>query len=601
MIHILEKTQTEVYTAFLAEYPDIKMSQRFFEKCKPFFVRPVREQDRTTCCCRYHIEFRTIFSECMKQRKLILESTHDRAIVEARYPIFKSQADMFAETLCPKGTNKEHYKTECLNRKCQNCGVANLLLMPEENDTTDEAIEVTWEKFEYVNVCTKGNLKKMPVKKPTKIGTLFKFLLELLSTFPSHQFRAAWQNQQLKAIISNLSANDCICIHDFSENFRCSAREEIQSSYFQRTEVSLHVSIIYRHAVLEYDGKDSTTENPNIIKEHFFVVSNDDKHDHHFVHEVQNQIKEYLNSISYNVSTMHEYTDGCQCQYKSRHCMGDVSNGQQDFGYDRLIRNYFETSHAKGPQDAAGGYVKRQADLAILRRKATIQTAHDFYKFANENLQETRDSSVCLRRVFRFIDNIDRNRDRYFKSIPQNRNIHQIISEREGLLSVRNLSCYSCDSCLLNMAHSCQHTELVGLVKNIQTEKERGCAIVEDISPDDDFEVVDMIRKGSLVALYTDDEGEDFYLMKAGSCQEKLKSSETDDWQGQYPEGTTVIRGLYYRKTGPLSYSLIKRKNVIVSVKSVLYVTNDILTDSVIDLSLAIHEEIIGLAEQSSL
>ncbi|CAG2221432.1 unnamed protein product [Mytilus edulis] len=476
---------------------------------------------------KLEVPIRRLSGECMKQRKLILESTHDRAIVEARYPIFKSQADMFAETLCPKGTNKEHYKTECLNRKCQNCGVANLLLMPEENDTTDEAIEVTWEK--------------------------------------------------------------------------CSAREEIQSSYFQRTEVSLHVSIIYRHAVLEYDGKDSTTENPNIIKEHFFVVSNDDKHDHHFVHEVQNQIKEYLNSISYNVSTMHEYTDGCQCQYKSRHCMGDVSNGQQDFGYDRLIRNYFETSHAKGPQDAAGGYVKRQADLAILRRKATIQTAHDFYKFANENLQETRDSSVCLRRVFRFIDNIDRNRDRYFKSIPQNRNIHQIISEREGLLSVRNLSCYSCDSCLLNMAHSCQHTELVGLVKNIQTEKERGCAIVEDISPDDDFEVVDMIRKGSLVALYTDDEGEDFYLMKAGSCREKLKSSETDDWQGQYPEGTTVIRGLYYRKTGPLSYSLIKRKNVIVSVKSVLYVTNDILTDSVIDLSLAIHEEIIGLAEQSSL
>ncbi|XP_063443026.1 uncharacterized protein LOC134723336 [Mytilus trossulus] len=94
----------------------------------------------------------------------------------------------------------------------------------------------------------------------------------------------------------------------------------------------------------------------------------------------------------------------------------------------------------------------------------------------------------------------------------------------------------------------------------------------------DDFEVVDMIRKGSLVALYTDDEGEDFYLMKAGSCQEKLQSSETDDWQGQYPEGTTVICGLYYRKTGPLSYSLIQRKNVIVSVKSVLYVTNDILT-----------------------
>ena len=59
-------------------------------------------------------------------------------------------------------------------------------------------------------------------------------------------------------------------------------------------------------------------------------------------------IHDHLTSISYPVNVMHEFTDGCQGQYKSRHCMGDVGYGCGDFGYHQVIRNYFETSHAKG-------------------------------------------------------------------------------------------------------------------------------------------------------------------------------------------------------------------------------------------------------------
>ena len=52
---------------------------------------------------------------------------------------------------------------------------------------------------------------------------------------------------------------------DFSENYRCTDLKELQSSYFQKTEVSIHVTTIHRHAVLEYDG----VESPEIITEHF--------------------------------------------------------------------------------------------------------------------------------------------------------------------------------------------------------------------------------------------------------------------------------------------------------------------------------------------
>lgn len=108
------------------------------------------------------------------------------------------------------------------------------------------------------------------------------------------------------------------------------------------------MTILYRHAILELDGKESSIDHPEIVIEQFIVISDDEKHDHHFVHYVQGLIKEYLQSLQYHVNTMHEFTDGCQCQYKSRHCMGDFSFGTGDFGYRRVVRNYFETSHAKG-------------------------------------------------------------------------------------------------------------------------------------------------------------------------------------------------------------------------------------------------------------
>jgi hypothetical protein len=95
----------------------------------------------------------------------------------------------------------------------------------------------------------------------------------LLETFPSHQHRANWQSTHMKSLIQNLPPKHCICIHDYSENYRCVEKNEKQSNYFQRTECSLHVTIINRHAILEYDGLDSADDFPEIITVHVFVIS----------------------------------------------------------------------------------------------------------------------------------------------------------------------------------------------------------------------------------------------------------------------------------------------------------------------------------------
>ena len=74
--------------------------------------------------------------------------------------------------------------------------------------------------------------------------------------------------------------------------------------------MSIHVSVIYRHAILEVDGVESLSDIPFIVTEHFFLISPDDKHDQFFTEKVQNLIRDYLDSIQYNVKVIHEFTDG---------------------------------------------------------------------------------------------------------------------------------------------------------------------------------------------------------------------------------------------------------------------------------------------------
>ncbi|VDI16270.1 Hypothetical predicted protein [Mytilus galloprovincialis] len=474
MIHILEKTQTEVYTDFKIENPEINISQRCFENCKPFFVRPVRQKDRQTCCCRYHVEIKAAFKACMSFRKQILSEKETENIVPTNCPVFRDIKDLYSVTLC--NTEDRFYDISCLKRECNICSVDNFELLDEESDESESAMDVKWEKFEYINFNVKGGktVRKLQlVTKETKAGVLFSHIKELLKTFPFHQHKASWQNEQFKSLVSSLLFGSCVCVHDFSENYRCSEMQELQSTYFQKTEVSVHVSIIHRHAMLECDGIESTEEIPYIITEHFYVISPDQQHDHFFVHEVRKQIYEYLRSISYNTTCIHEFTDGCPSQYKSRHCFGDLSNTFSDFPeLNRFSRNFFETSHAKGPQDAAGGILKRQADIAVLRGRCRIQNAKDLYDFGTKSLTTTK-SGTCRRRIFRYLETIQRDFPLSFKPVNKIRSIHNVRNKNsEGHLSLNDLSCFSCENCSNDLGEECLNVSKTGYSRVHMMERE---------------------------------------------------------------------------------------------------------------------------------
>ena len=82
---------------------------------------------------------------------------------------------------------------------------------------------------------------------------------------------ARWQHEQLDSLLDNLPLKHVVCVHDYSEGYACRSQDEIQSEYFDVAKVSLHITILHRHAVEAIDGVKRTEENPHLIKEHIFI------------------------------------------------------------------------------------------------------------------------------------------------------------------------------------------------------------------------------------------------------------------------------------------------------------------------------------------
>ncbi|CAC5405684.1 unnamed protein product [Mytilus coruscus] len=202
-VQILEKTQSEVFIDFKNKYPSVKVCQSLFERCKPYFVRAASTKDRVTCCCRYHLEIKYVFKAAMNNRKKCYQNLPS----DTQFPVYASVTDMCNATLCNPNENGFHDK-KCLDRNCPNCGVKLLNFSNEELKTDDSSENINWECFEYINQNTKHGPKKklMLVQKKHKTWLNGSVPQKLLGTFPAHNFRAKWQNNQLKHLVYKFTA-----------------------------------------------------------------------------------------------------------------------------------------------------------------------------------------------------------------------------------------------------------------------------------------------------------------------------------------------------------------------------------------------------------
>ena len=333
------------------------------------------------------------------------------------------------------------------------------------------------------------------------------------------------------------------------------------------------------------DENELDVDGPRIIKEHIFALTDDVTQDHNAVVHIQKLISNYLtNDLKLNIEKMHEFTNGCAGQYKSRHCLGDVSYYLANLGFV-VQRNYFATSHAKGEQDAAGANVKQKATTAVLRRLAIIRNAKEMSEYLTKEFSKpspssfpSQQKSVDLnRRIFFYIpspgeNSILHNRpDSRFRQVKGVRKIHSARATVEQLkVFTRPRSCY-CLDCLNEDYDSCENQALVEDWMEVSLQREASLPQTRSdeggASAENSLLVADLATKDSVVVVAADDPQYDYYLLKVISNGiETLEHDTVDDYGSSFVEGQNIVRGHFFLRENliDMTYKLdIKRRAIV--------------------------------------
>ncbi len=292
------------------------------------------------------------------------------------------------------------------------------------------------------------------------------------------------------------------------------------------------------------------TNQNDIVCEEIFVLSDvSDRHDNVFVKKVEEIIDTHLSEKGCSPDVKHQGTDGCSCQYKSRYTSYDISSSETP-----LRRCYYTTSHAKGPQDAAGGLVKRMADMAVIRRQAVIQSALDLQQFCIKTLSQPKErkGNKVYRRYFHLVtaDEIPaKGCEVPVGPLEGIRSLHQICSMGQtGTVDTRKLSCYTCDECVEGNYDKCTNGEICGPVKRVTLVQ--GDDNTQDVD-DEQFSLADSLREKDIVQImhHTDNET-NTELIKVTKPLYKLTRECFDDRGDGYPRGSMILRGQVLKENG---------------------------------------------------
>ncbi|KAJ8306857.1 hypothetical protein KUTeg_014941, partial [Tegillarca granosa] len=174
-----------------------------------------------------------------------------------------------------------------------------------------------------------------------------------------------------------------------------------------------------------------------------------------------------------------------------------------------------------------------------------------------------------------FAECIPRADNKLFKPIVGIRKIHQIsITNTHGELLTRQLSCYSCGNCTEpdTDSRNCENkwlgsTAVVCMVKD-------GSRNPVAVDEENEVEMRDLITPGCVVAVYTDDEDKDYYMIQVKAGPEILTKPVKDYWGAEFTQGQDIIRGLYYdNNTDNLfQYKLLRNKPAAIPTLSVRYI-----------------------------
>ena len=323
-IRHLYSSLKETHALFISEHGNI-IGRSKFADLRPKHVLLSCQLPHNVCMCKYHENF-----------ILAVNSLHK--VVPACPAYSSSYLD---EIVCQSA------KEDCWMMKCTDCKDKLYNLMQETVFTQEASIlSCSWYVWKE-----EGRLTR--VQEEGTAADLAEYIISLLSYFLEHCFvkreqAKVYNEERLLATSSNFKPNVAVIQVDFSENFTCSAQDEVQSFHWVQPQVSLFTIAAW------YSGE----HHPMVI------VSDNLDHTKQTVVAYMDRI---LEEIPKEINKVSVWSDGPSSQFKNRYIAASLKVLQKKHKLQVIKWNYFATSHGKGPIDGTGGKLEHMSYLENLK------------------------------------------------------------------------------------------------------------------------------------------------------------------------------------------------------------------------------------------
>lgn len=203
-------------------------------------------------------------------------------------------------------------------------------------------------------------------------------------------------------------------------------QDAVQGFHWANAQCTIHPTAMY------YKDDNNELQFTSLV-----AIAEFSKHNHTSVRLFLDSSIQFIKQRLPNITKIIFFSDGAGGQYKNRMTFYNICQMKSEYKMDAEW-NFFATCHGKGPCDALGGVLKRNAAKASLQNK-TITTAKQLYEWAI--VQDSRvNYSYFSNEDFLDFQKQDSNRYGNVKAIPGTQKYHFFMPENEASIRVKNYS-----------------------------------------------------------------------------------------------------------------------------------------------------------------
>ena len=230
--------------------------------------------------------------------------------------------------LCPCPAGQDHPHLSCLLGLCKECGVERkLVLAPEELNTTNSALSITYSHYEYVDIPKKDGTTSRRLQPVTHrnrpVGELFAKWAELLQMHGCHCHMAkllAEVSKERNEHCNQPGNDDVEMTRDFQESLTAATFTEIQAEHWCNTSVSIECSVVEGAGdgdIVSTHWADSNLHTSDVV--HYNLLQ-----------ECSELIKQGV--IKEESTVLFVSMDGCAAQYKGKKAFYAMSRAVAKLG-----------------------------------------------------------------------------------------------------------------------------------------------------------------------------------------------------------------------------------------------------------------------------